>query len=320
MLKKRKAAALIMAVVVMMVFTILGTALLIVSSSEANIVSLQSKNMQAYYFARAGAESTFTAWKNAPSAGKSRPLGDSPTYYLQSDGSFSTTSTSLGKFQVKVTKSGDITTIISTGTYSNTDIKQTSTVTITQINNYLFGDTVGWYDYNSGQVNPGNHEHKKGSIVVKPKDHIKYPNKNDYTTTYDADTIYFDCSLGGPDHNKITLLTNVVVTYNSLEIFGNGAAAANSDLFLKVPTGGGITIGNGSTYLDGNGNTINVSGKKYGILYRWVSSTITERYYYPDEADGISLKTEISELIKMHPSDPNYEIPDYKNSFTYIWS
>lgn len=318
MVKKRNGAALVIAVIVMMVFMMLGTTLLNVSSFEANTIVSQNKKLQAYYLARAGAESTLKAWKDAPSLSKARPIGLTHTYYLQSDGSYSTTTSTLGSFQINVTKVGTVTTIISTGTFSN--VSQKSTLTINQVNNYLMGDSVGWYDFNSGQVNPGNHDHQKGPIVIKPKGTLKYPNKNNYTTTYDADIIYFDCNLGNPDHNKITLVAKIIVTYGTLDIFGNGNSSTYADLFVKVPTVGGISIGNGTTYIDGDGATLNVTGKKYGILYIKVSTGVTERYYYPEESDGISLKTEKSKLVKMNTSDPNYEIPDYTNNYTFIWS
>lgn len=328
MLKKRKGAALVAAIAIMAILTILGTTLLNLSLFETNMIARQNRKMQAFYYARAGAETVIKPFIS--SSVVTKPISGTVKFNFQ-NGIFTTTTSDTPDCKVTLSTSGNTVTIISIGTY----LKESKTVKVTM--NKIepsYGHDLEWYDRNSGHIKEGDHStHVKGSVVIKP-DHdnsLKFSNSHDNDAVFRADAIFLDTDFETPDHNKLTLVSETVVLTGNVSIFSAGSSLSghstdNADILLKLASGKGIVVGAikaaDGTYL----YDVADRSLKYGMLYRKVSSTGDDnidykRYYFPDNT-SLRFDTLVgtSKLIEMKSDDPNWNVPDYNSIYKIIWS
>jgi Tfp pilus assembly protein PilX len=323
-IKKKKGAALIYVLIIFGVMTILGTTMLNVSIAQTRETSYEDKRIQAYYLARTGADATLEAWRNSSVSGK--PSGVANTVYLNinsSDNSrvFETTTSSstLGKFDVTVTppSAGSPNTIItSVGNVGN--VIQTATVTIkantttrdippTPSSDAVLGSTLNWYNFKSGQINTNASSHMKApankTVKFEAQDlkGIKYPNKNSPAVTFEADKMLFTSEMQIL-HNNLTLVSNVIAFNSGVDFQAKKDGLA---LILKIPVGGGVTVG----------------GVKYGIVY------FENVGYYFRDGDKLTSDEDINAKLTRIPSgDSNYSNPYLSGStetittYSYIWS
>lgn len=241
--KNNRGSALIVVLMVMVIMTILGTAILNISLSQTKQASYEDKRLQAHYLARSGAEATLSAWEDPNNVIK--PSGDCKTIYLDSSNQFQFVdippTNIIGKFDVSVTPPvniGDDTVITSVGTVG--DVKQTVIVTIKEITttvpappqNSVAGETLGWYSFNSGQINTGSNTSGKGKIVnLKAKNGLKIPNKNSPAASFEADQMQFTGSIQIL-HNSIILSAKLISFEVPVNFSNNGNG--NGALVLKV--------------------------------------------------------------------------------------
>ncbi|MBU3182042.1 pilus assembly PilX N-terminal domain-containing protein [Clostridium psychrophilum] len=235
--KKNKGSALIVVIMVMAVMTILGAAILNISLSQTMQASNEDKRIQAHYLARSGAEATVSAWEVPRNVIK--PSGSCKTVYLDSSNQFIFVDTPptniIGKFDVIVTppvNQGDDTVVTSVGTVGN--VKQTVKATIKTITTTvpispqgsIAGETLGWYSYNSGQINTGVNTSGKGKVVtLKAKNGLKIPNKNSPVATFEADQMQF--------MSPIQVFHNGIILSAKLIDFSNNYNS-NGTFVLKV--------------------------------------------------------------------------------------
>jgi len=234
--KRNKGSALIVVIMVMTILTILGTAILNISLSETKQASYEDKRIQAHYLARAGAEATLTAWEDADN--DSKPSGTCETVYLDNSNKFVDTPSTNRNFYVIVIKQGDDTVISSVGSVEN--VQQTVKVTIKPVTvtvpippqDAVPGENLGWYIFNSGQINTGVNTSGKGKIVtLKAKKSLKIPNKNSPAATFEADQMVFNSQIQIL-HNSI-ILSAKLITFNEPVDFSNNGNG-NGALVLKV--------------------------------------------------------------------------------------
>ena len=188
--------SLVVVLVAMMVLTVLGFSFLTVSGFQTQHARIHDEGIRASYLARAGAEAGLDVWQSAPA--DTKPAGPMNPVYLGADGKFSAIeSNNKGQFQVTVSTAGTNTSIRSVGKAGKTE--KESTVTISFITSLIpnpisvvNGHDLGFYDYKSGQINPGNwpvssHGSKLGVVKNEAKNGkgLKLPNQNSLEATLD---------------------------------------------------------------------------------------------------------------------------------------
>lgn len=316
--KNNKGFALIVVIMVMAIMTILGTAILNISLSETKQASYEDKRLQAHYLARSGAEATLSAWEDA--AIGSKPSGGCSPVYLNNLNEFDDDSTNMiGKFEVTVTNPDSVTTrIASVGTVGN--VQQTVTVTIKEGTTTetipslgtVAGEALGWYSYNSGQINTGvNIPGPSGKVVIlKSKDGLKIPNKNSPSATFVADQMRFISEVQIL-HNSIILRTKLIAFDSSVN-FSNNSKGSGA-LVFEVLDGGYIP------------NNSSLTGTVGVVFFGNVG------YYFKD---GVILKkpSDIQSQVAAHKlelilaTDPNFINPFLSAptqtiiSYTNTWS
>jgi Tfp pilus assembly protein PilX len=319
--KKNKGSALIAVIMIMVVMTILGMAILNISLSETKQASNEDKKMQAHYLARSGAEATLSAWENPVNVIK--PSGVCNPVFLNNSNEFVNVQPAdmIGKFEVEIKKLGGVTTIISDGTVGN--VKQTVTVTIKEVTttvpipplDKVAGESIGWYSFNSGQINTGvNTPGPSGKVVnLKAKNGkgLKIPNKNSPAATFEANQMQF-ISPTQILHNSI-ILSSKLIAFNVPVDFSNNGNGKGA-LVLKV-LGDGYTP-NGSHF----SNPVGV------VFFENVG------YYFKNISDGIILRrsSDIQSQVTANNlekiTDPNFKNPflstptETITSYTIIWS
>ena len=296
--KGNKGSALIVVIMVMVIMMILGTAILNISLSETRQASYEDKRIQAHYLARSGAEATLSAWEDADN--DSKPSGDCRTKYLDSSNQFVDTPATNTMFDVKVTKQGDDTVISSVGTVGN--VKQTVTVTIKEVTtsvpappqSAVAGETLGWYSFNSGQINTGVNTTGRGkTVTIKAKNALKIPNKNSPAANFEADQMQFMSQIQ-VFHNSIILSAKLIVFNVPVDFTNNGNG--NGALVLKVLDNGFVP------------NKSRFTGTVGVIFFQ------NEGYYFKNIVGGVILKKP-SDIQNQVTANNLEKITDPKSSF-----
>ena len=302
--KKNKGSALIVVIMVIAVMTILGMSILNISLSETMQASNEDKRLQAHYLARAGAEATLSAWKNAPIGNK--PVGACSPVYLNSSNQFvNVSSNMIGKFDVEITNPNSVTTIInSVGTVG--EVVQTTTVTIRTITTEITdpigatvsGVSLNWYGSNNDQVSAGTHEiGPVGTTVLVGGSGLKIVHG---PAVYQADTINFTTDIKN-FHHPLTLNAGTII-FNKLI---NTNTKKGGYLILKVLPSAAVT-------------RTDKPGQWGRVEYN------SQWYYYPNILNGTEIKTDadFDKLDKIPILDPNFpDAPKQQiSSYSITWS
>jgi Tfp pilus assembly protein PilX len=288
--KKRNGSALIVVIMVMAIMVILGTAVLNIGLSETRQASHEDKRIQAHYLARSGAEAALSAWKNPGNIVK--PSGVCSPVYLNSSNQFvdvePSTSNMIGKFVVTITNPDSITAVItSVGTVEN--VMQTTKVTIktltTQITNQqgptVSGDSLSWYDSNSGQASVGTHQNGTSGVTVLVRDPgLKVVHG---TPVYQADTINFTTSIWNFKY-PLTLKAGMLIFNNPIDTNRKG----NNDgrLILQVLPSASVN--------------------RTGEIGQWGRVEYKSQWYYYSDGTQILTDDDFDSLNKIPTTDPNF--------------
>ncbi len=230
-IKDEKGAAMIVALLVMVVLLLLGSALWQYSTADTIHVAMDEQRMQAYYLARAGADSALQAWKESDP--DDRLSGYSDIVYLDAvTGEFvlEPPLEEAGRFTVTITEESGNTEIISIGEIGG--LTQQVTVTVSSSFKYGHECEPPWYNKTSGQFNSNFEEYEEsGTVILEADSALKHPANYD-SITFKADALFFESSLGMPLLNEIHLHAETVVFTAQIR-FGIGAKAG--ELFLHLP-------------------------------------------------------------------------------------
>ena len=302
--KKNNGSALVVVIMVMAIMMIFGTAVLNISLSETKQASHEDKVIQAHYLARSGAEATLSAWKLAKNDEK--PSGQCSTVYLNSSNQFvnSVPANMIGKFDVKITNpDGNTAIITSVGTVEN--IIQTTTVTVTTVTTQITappgatvsGDTLGWYNSNSGQAIPGNHTiGGKGVTVLVSDPGLKLVHGS---PVYQADAINFTTDIW---NFKYPVILNAGILIFNTSINTNRQGSNNGRLDLRVLP--------------------EASVMRTGKTDQWGRIQYKSQWYYFSNGNQILTDADFNSLDKILTTDPNYPGSNKQqiSNYSIIWS
>lgn len=302
--KKNKGSALIVVIMVMVIMVILGTSILNISLSETIQASNEDKRLQAHYLARAGAEATLSAWKDAPSDNK--PSGECSSVYLNNLNEFVNVEplNMIGKFNVTITNPDSLNTIISSvGMVGN--VMQTTTVSITSITTEITdtpgptvsGESLNWYNSKSGQANVGTLENGVSGVTVLVKDPgLKVVHG---IPVYQADTINFTTNIWNFKY-PLTLKAGMLIFNKQINTNTNGGN--DGKLILNVLQAASVTRSD-------------KSGLWGRVQYK------SQWYYYSDDTHIVN-DADFNGLDKISTTDPNFPGSSKQqiSSYSIIWS
>jgi Tfp pilus assembly protein PilV len=293
--KHDEGMAMPLTLVVMLVLTLLGTALWQYSVTGLMHVRKDETRMQSYYLARAGAEATLQAWRQAGKNNK--PVGASDTLYLDKNTNtfvLDKPANSGGKTNVTITTAGNITTIVSTGEVDG--LQQRATVTL--LSEFTYGHSLNWYSETSGQIQaPSGYIHPPNppgiyeSVILRAKDTgnalqtIKDP---ETPTTFEAMALFFESPV--KTHKTLTLIAETIVFDADVQLKGTGQQDGAIMLFVPEKPALGISMG---VSIDGTAN-------RYGKIYfkkniyieqQNQAETISGKsFYFLKTSNGLNLK------------------------------
>ncbi|KJS14203.1 MAG: hypothetical protein VR67_01675 [Peptococcaceae bacterium BRH_c8a] len=282
---------------IMLVISLLGTALWQYSISDTIHVSRDELRTQAYYVARAGADSALNAWLEAPS--NSKPSGTSNVVAF-SPGTFEATITQQNKEDSQIL---DWMKVESIGTVK--DVNQKVTVLLTS--NFKYGHDLGWYDYKSGQINSGEHDVYDGAVIIEAQNLKKLKEPNDPTAVFKATAMFFSSGIGIPFNDSLALHAETIVFYD------NPIKMNKGELILFLFDGKGITREDESglwgrvffwDVYDSNNNLIEEISRK--------------AFYFPATENGIDITVLEDRALLDEIEEPVVPSPDIYHDI--IWS
>ena len=239
-----------------------------------------------------------------------KPSGTCKPVFLNSSNVFvyDKPSNMIGQFDVNVISSANKnkdTVITSVGTVGN--VEQTVTVTIKPVTTEIpisqgpkvTGDTLKWYNPNSGQASVGNHTiGDKGVTVLVSDPGLKVVHG---TPVYQADIIRFTTGIWNFKY-PLTLKVGMLSFDSTITISTNRNGGNDGRLILQVLPLASVT-------------RIDKSGEWGRIKYK------SQWYYYSDETEIVT-DADFNSLDKIPITDPNFPSSDKQqiSSYSITWS